>query len=100
MSKSSSLGSCHIPDYLDLWIIICQINLLAYTAACETVWATDVLLLILVFLSVDGITCHIDLRLKNDLSNGVWHKQIVSIFKVINRFVPLSSQKKNSMPKG
>jgi hypothetical protein len=30
---------------------------------------------------------------KDDLSNGVWHKQIVSIFKVINRFVPPSSPK-------
>jgi hypothetical protein len=34
-------------------------NPLAYTAACEAVWATDVFAFSSSFLSVDGMTCHI-----------------------------------------
>jgi hypothetical protein len=41
-----------------LFIYVC-FNPLAYAAACDAVWATDVFAFSSSFLSVDGMTCHI-----------------------------------------
>jgi hypothetical protein len=40
-------------------VIVGYFNPLAYTAACEAVWAIDVFAFSSSFLSTDGMTCHI-----------------------------------------
>jgi hypothetical protein len=48
------------------------INPLAYTAGCETGWATDDFAVNSGFVSVDGMTCLIPFESRrNDLSNGI-----------------------------
>jgi hypothetical protein len=39
-------------------LLLSVFNPLAYTAACEAVWAIDVFAFSASFLSVDGMTCH------------------------------------------
>jgi hypothetical protein len=47
-------------------------NPLAYTAACEAVWATDFFAFSSSFLSVDGMICHIILKLKKSIYRMVY----------------------------
>jgi hypothetical protein len=59
------------------------INPLVNTANCEAVWTTDVFAFSSSFLSVDGMTCHIIVKLKKK-AYFEWciNISIVSIFRL------------------